>query len=449
MGTTHWLLYNVGGWVQGIDLPSLNFSNGVNYLDVGSGINEDGTITISENLTDEWIQQARSASPNLKIFLAFTNPWGWISSESLRQAFADSAKEVCEKLSLNGVTLDWEAPQSGKMTQQDMDDFVNTCQCIYETFQGSSLKLDLGINVICDKGTLTLYPWSVLSGIISRVEVMAYDMTLKSLTQPDCKTAVIEDTMDYLIKVIDPGKINLGVPFYTYQFENIPAGTGSYPGLEQPGKLVYGSSWSNVYQNVYVVEDPSYVDYFINDKDGNQFSGDSYAYNAEKGTFINFVDLFSLQKKAAIAMNYKLGGVWAFWLSGDYKGIAIGSVISALKQPDLLNAPTACPTAPDSDWARRIGSLDGKTVKWVEGYKVRYAVCFYNDYGDMLMGPWTEWLENYPYAMPMLHDVPTDQENKATGRRIFRQFLGFNPELIGSIKDNSTTTFQDENIGAS
>ncbi len=76
------------------------------------------------------------------------------------------------------------------------------------------------------------------------------------------------------------------------------------------------------------------------------------------------------------------------------------------------------------------------------------------------MGPWSDWIgpwtkfyapELYSRAMPLLVSIPTDSSYMAIGRKIYRQFFadyqaadpGAGVEYLGTLNDNTTTTFQD------
>jgi hypothetical protein len=124
---------------------------------------------------------------------------------------------------------------------------------------------------------------------------------------------------------------------------------------------------------------------------------------------------------------------------------------------DMADTPGFGPpaSAPDFDpgnWKAGV-PVDGSS-NWIKGYKVRYAVSFYGPNGETPMSPWwhpTHWpgadVDGYyggdPWAHPTLTNIPTDPTGTATGRKIYRQFLGGRVELVGDIPNNTDTRFLD------
>jgi hypothetical protein len=83
-------------------------------------------------------------------------------------------------------------------------------------------------------------------------------------------------------------------------------------------------------------------------------------------------------------------------------------------------------------------------TKWLAGTLVRYSVTFVTATGETDLGPWGPWGGN-GYALGYLVSIPTDPSGKATARNIYRQFQNGTPALIGTLTDNTTTEYQDEN----
>jgi hypothetical protein len=115
--------------------------------------------------------------------------------------------------------------------------------------------------------------------------------------------------------------------------------------------------------------------------------------------------------------------------------------------PYLISTPG--PPDFDSDkWTSEAGYLT--TGRWYPGYKVRYRVAFYSPEGTLL-GPWwrpkgadTEGFYTSNKSRPTLINISVDPKEKATGRIIYRQFSGRDPEAVGVIKNNTDTTFEDK-----
>jgi hypothetical protein len=88
------------------------------------------------------------------------------------------------------------------------------------------------------------------------------------------------------------------------------------------------------------------------------------------------------------------------------------------------------------------------TGPWVRGYRVYYAISFY----DAITGresPRSEWWgpktdPKQLYGGFGLIRVPVDRTGQATARRIWRRFEGQPEVLIHEIPDNVTTKYQDD-----
>lgn len=98
-----------------------------------------------------------------------------------------------------------------------------------------------------------------------------------------------------------------------------------------------------------------------------------------------------------------------------------------------------------------LGNWDERLVNypngnWKPNYQVRYAVSFYNDEkGETALGPFSEYQGHDPYIMPQLKDIPMDLSGEATERRLYRQFKGEDPVLVGTIPGYGPAGIYDEN----
>ena len=103
-----------------------------------------------------------------------------------------------------------------------------------------------------------------------------------------------------------------------------------------------------------------------------------------------------------------------------------------------LSPPTTAPDLPSQSWAQNtpIG-------QWPVGVQASYAVSFLNGSYETALGPWVPFSGGGYWALALLTDIPTDPTGQASGRNIYRQLEGFDPQLIGTIGDNTTTEFQD------
>ena len=88
------------------------------------------------------------------------------------------------------------------------------------------------------------------------------------------------------------------------------------------------------------------------------------------------------------------------------------------------------------------------TGPWVRGYRVYYAVSFYDD-RTRLESPLSDWWgpktdPKQLYGGFGLIRIPVDRTGRATARRIWRRFDNQAARLIHEIRDNVTTKYQDD-----
>ncbi|CAO3425154.1 Phosphatidylcholine-hydrolyzing phospholipase C (EC 3.1.4.3) [Azospirillum doebereinerae] len=103
-----------------------------------------------------------------------------------------------------------------------------------------------------------------------------------------------------------------------------------------------------------------------------------------------------------------------------------------------LTPPTGAPAIVLNGWQTRTPI----PPNWVDGNTVRYAFSRVNGQNESYTGPWSPYTELRGAYLPTL-TVPVDPTGGATARNIFRQFGNGQPELIGTIPDNTTTSYID------
>jgi len=88
------------------------------------------------------------------------------------------------------------------------------------------------------------------------------------------------------------------------------------------------------------------------------------------------------------------------------------------------------------------------TGPWVRGYRVCYAISFYDETTDR-ESPRSEWWG--PQTDPKqlyggfgLIRIPVDRTGQATARRIWRRFEGQPEVVIHELRDNVTRKYQDD-----
>jgi hypothetical protein len=85
--------------------------------------------------------------------------------------------------------------------------------------------------------------------------------------------------------------------------------------------------------------------------------------------------------------------------------------------------------------------------RWKDGVLARYGISFFNDVYESEIGPFSAYdPEQRFFAFPNLSDIeaPLTGDDSIKGRNVYRQFNdGSLPELVGTINDDTTTTFLD------
>ncbi len=119
-------------------------------------------------------------------------------------------------------------------------------------------------------------------------------------------------------------------------------------------------------------------------------------------------------------------------LEASYKGPSWQ--IGPMKPP--VQAPVISPTG----WQ----SSTPIPPDWVNGNQVRYCVTFVNGLNETSPGPWCSYAMLNNQFLPTLVNIPVDPSGTANARNIYREFYGKPFQFVGTIHDNSTTTFIDK-----
>lgn len=105
-----------------------------------------------------------------------------------------------------------------------------------------------------------------------------------------------------------------------------------------------------------------------------------------------------------------------------------------------FGAPTTAPTVGPYTANQPQGN-------WKDGVLARYGISFFNSDYESPIGPFSAFdPEQRFFAFPQLSNIeaPLTGDDSIQGRNVYRQFNdGSEPELVGSINDDTTTTFQD------
>lgn len=120
------------------------------------------------------------------------------------------------------------------------------------------------------------------------------------------------------------------------------------------------------------------------------------------------------------------------WLKASYKGPnwQIGPML----------APTTGPAIASNGWQ----TSNPIPPNWVNGNQVRYCVTFVNGLNETRPGPWGSTVTLNNQFLPTLTGIPTDPSNTAKARNIYREFVGHPFSYVGTITNNTDTSFIDK-----
>jgi len=120
------------------------------------------------------------------------------------------------------------------------------------------------------------------------------------------------------------------------------------------------------------------------------------------------------------------------WLQKNYTGPSW--------QIGPMRSPTTGPVISLSGWQ----TTTPIPPNWVNGNQVRYCVSFVDGLNETNPGPWGSAVTLIDQFLPTITGIPTDPTNTAKSRNIYREFIGHPFSYVGTIHDNTTTTFIDK-----
>ncbi|MCR4735255.1 MAG: hypothetical protein K5829_09660 [Treponema sp.] len=274
--------------------------------------------------------------PNLRINLSIGG-WGAegfskaASTKKNRSKFVESMQNLIKEMDLNGVDIDWEFPvgpdwgQSIKSSPDDRENFILLLSEIKDSFNnekklyGKTYSLSAAIPSnswffekndiksvcnICDYINLMCYDyygsWS---------EVTGFNASLYTNPKDPVKWSSDSCISLLLKKGINSEKIVLGFPAYGFAWKEVPD-NGSH-GLFQKGKSFIGNF---DYNQLEVLYGKGYEDFF------DDFSKQSYRYNAEKKIFVNYPSSNFIKAINAYVKEHNLAGVMYWEYGHDIDG---------------------------------------------------------------------------------------------------------------------------------
>ena len=284
-----------------------------------------------DSATIKKLVSLKKNNPKLKVLLSLGG-WGGcefcspvFSTESGRNEFVQSVKELNDYFGTDGIDLDWEYPAiegypGHKYQSADRNNFTALVKAIRKSL-GPQHEISFaagGFNDFLRKSV----DWKEVMPEVNNVNLMSYDLvngfsqTTGHHTPLFSTASQIESTdnaIRYLTSIgVPPGKIVIGAAFYGRTWERV---NNVNNGLYQPGKF------------------KSFVPYRQFDKQISRDSGfvfyrDSvakapYSYNASKRIFATFDDKLSISQKTQYVKDKGLHGImfWELTLDDHQNGL--------------------------------------------------------------------------------------------------------------------------------
>ncbi|WP_419804518.1 glycoside hydrolase family 18 protein [Terriglobus sp.] len=210
----------------------------------------------------------------------------------------------------DGIDVDWEYPD-----QDHAEDFIALLQEFRKQMDALRPGLTLSIASGASGKNVSSVDWHRASAPLDQINVMTYDYQgpwshitgfNAPLRSANLNEETVSTTIDgYLQAGVPAQKLLLGIPFYAYQWQNVPE-TGTH-GLNAKGDPVRGNL--NQSTAITMLANPAAKLY------RDPVSLSPWVYDGNN--FLTFDDPASLQAKTAYADEKKLGGVMIWELSGD------------------------------------------------------------------------------------------------------------------------------------
>ncbi len=267
----------------------------------------------------------KSKNPSLKVLLSLGG-WGGckscsdiFSTETGRQEFAGSVKELLTYFNADGIDLDWEYPtiEGHPGHPYKAEDKANFTELV------KTLRKKLGNNKIISfaAGGFTTFleksvDWPQVMKYCDFVNMMTYDLVngastvtghLTPLYSTPQQKESTDNAINYLLSIGIPSeKIVLGAAFYGRLFDNVPNANN---GLYQPARFKSYVPYRSMAERLKPEDDYLFL--------WDDVAKAPYAYSAVKGTFITYEDSKSIALKTQYVIDKKLYGIMFWQLTED------------------------------------------------------------------------------------------------------------------------------------
>lgn len=282
--------------------------------------NAKDTLTIQKMI--DWKKQ----NPELKVMLSLGG-WGGcapcstvFSTDTGREEFASSVKEVLDYFKADGIDLDWEYPAilgfpGHAFKPEDKDNFTALIKSLRASLPAPFLLTFAagGFQNYLDSAV----DWKQVMPVVDFVNIMSYDLVSGYSTVTGHHTPLFSShpemqstdrAVKYLLKNgVSSDKLVIGAAFYGRVWEDVP---DVNRGLFQPGKFFHMISFHTI-DSIFAT-DFGYKEYW------SRKARAPYAYNASKHLFMTYESKRSVRLKTKYAIRKKLHGIM-FWQLRDDK----------------------------------------------------------------------------------------------------------------------------------
>jgi chitinase len=263
--------------------------------------------------------------PGLKVILSLGG-WGGcktcpdvFATDSGRQEFARSARQLSDYFHTDGIDLDWEYPALENVpgypyTPQDKDHFTAVIRLLRKSL-GRKAEISFAA------GGFTSYlqtsvDWKQVAPLVNYINLMSYDLINGYSTQTGHHTGLYStpqqvESVDHAVRWLDSAgvplrKVAIGMAFYARLFQGADSVNN---GLYRPCHFYRGVSYKD--QATLLSADSGYVYHW------DDVAKAPYKYNAQQQVFASFDDTLSIRLKTEYALHKRLGGVMFWQLAED------------------------------------------------------------------------------------------------------------------------------------
>lgn len=258
--------------------------------------------------------------PKLKVIVSLGG-WGGcktcpdvFSTDSGRQEFVQSTKELLKNFDADGIDLDWEYPALENVPgyvyyPADKDNFTAVVRLLRKTL-GKKAIISFAAGGFTDY-LRTSIDWKQVAPLVNYINLMSYDLVNGYAAETGHHTALYStpgqvESTDHAIRWLDSAgvplrKVAIGMAFYARVFSGVDSINN---GLYRPGHFFHGVSYKD--QATMFSRDSGYVYHW------DSIAQAPYLYNASRRLFASLDDSVSIRVKTEYAIRRGLAGVM-FW----------------------------------------------------------------------------------------------------------------------------------------